>query len=144
MPAFEIRPFSIRSGSVADYACLNEFKNIMRLEALPEDPPVSLAEDVERWHSLPDYIQERTWVAWDGASRRITAFGAAEIQLTGDNEHLLYFTIQVLPERRRQGLGRQMLRLIVDHARTHDRRLMITENNGNVPAGAAFLSDMGG
>lgn len=143
MQDHEIRPFQLRSAGEADYACLNEFKNILRHEVLPEDPPISCGEAVQRWQAMPGYIEEATWVAWERPHRRITAFGDARIYLTGDNEHVIEFNIEVLPEFRRQGLARQMLRLIVDHARRRNRRLMVTETNGRVPAGAEFLSGMG-
>ena len=142
MQAYEICPFQIRSASDADYACLNEFKNILRLELLPEDPPIALAEDAERWRSGPDYIQEATWAAWESGGRRIIAFAEAQIQQTGDNPHLISFEIEVLPEFRRRGIARQMLCLIVEHAQTNNRRLMITEAYERVPAGGAFLSRM--
>ncbi len=144
MQADEICPFQIRSASDAEYACLNEFKNVLRLEVLPEDPPIGLAEDVERWHSMPEYLQQATWVARENGAGRVIAFAEAEIHQTGDNPHLMSFDIQVLPEFRQRGLARQMLRLIVDHAQSNNRRLMITETHQRVPAGAAFLSGMGG
>lgn len=139
----EICPFQFRSSSDADYACLSEFKNILRHEFLPEDPPIACRENVERWQALPSYVEEAAWAAWDEPHRRIVAFGEADVYHTGDNEHEIDFRVEVLPEVRRQGLARQMLRLIVEQARRHNRRLMLTESNGSVPAGDAFLSGMG-
>ncbi len=143
MQDYEICPFELRSASRADYQCLNEFKNILRRDVLPEDPPISCKEDVQRWKAMPAYVDELTWAAWDRARRRIVAFGEAEIYRTGDNEHVLEFMIEVLPEFRRRGLARGMLRLITEHARRNNRRLMLTGTNNKVPAGAEFLSGMG-
>src|SRR5512135_2265969 len=117
MQDYEIRPFQIRSASQTDYACLNEFKNILQHEILPEDPPMAYSEAVQRWQARPQYIDEATWAAWERGTGRIIAFGEAKIYLTGDNEHVLNFSIEVLPQYRRQGLGRRMLRLITDQAR---------------------------
>jgi mycothiol synthase len=144
MQDIEIRPFQVRSASEADYACLNAFKNVLRLEFLPEDPPIACSEAVQRWHAMPTYVEEASWAAWEKTDRRIAAFGEASIYHTGDNEHVIDFNIEVLPEFRRQGLGCQMLRLIAEHAQRNNRRLMITEANGRVPASAEFLSGMGG
>jgi mycothiol synthase len=143
MQDHEIRPFQLRLSSEADYACLTEFKNILRLEVLPDDPPISCLENVQRWQAMQDYIQEAAWVAWESPRRRIIAFAEAKIYHTGDNEHVIEFNVEVLPEFRRQGLARQLLRLIADHAERHNRRLMIVETNGRVPAGAEFLSRIG-
>ena len=143
MQSYEICPFQLRSSTEADYACLNEFKNILRQEVLPDDPPIACREDVERWHTIPDYVEEAVWAAWESARRRIIAVGQCAIYHTGDNEHMMDFRIEVLPEFRRQGLGRQMLRLITGQSLRHGRRLMITETSDRVPAGAEFLSGMG-
>jgi hypothetical protein len=35
---FEIRPFNLQSAAEHDYSCLNQFKNVLRHEVLPEDP----------------------------------------------------------------------------------------------------------
>lgn len=143
MQSYEICPFQLRSATEADYASLNEFKNILRQEVLPDDPPIACREDVEHWHAIQDYVEESVWAAWEGAPRRIVAVGECAIYHTGANEHVMDFEIEVLPEFRRQGLGRRMLRLVTGQALHHSRRLMITETNERVPAGAEFLSGLG-
>ncbi len=144
MQDHEICPFQLRSSSDAEYACLSEFKNILRHEFLPEDPPISLRENVQRWQATPTYVEEARWAAWDEPHQRIVAFGEADVYHTGDNEHEMDFRIEVLPELRRQGLARRMLRLVVEQARRHNRRLLLTETRGSAPGGDAFLSVMGG
>jgi mycothiol synthase len=139
----EIRPFDLRSASRDEYACLNTFKNISRAEILPEDPPHPLSEDIDSWQSLPAVMKETAWAAWDESRERIVALGQAQIYDTGDNEHMLEFEIQVLPEFRRHGLGRRLLALAVERAHFHHRRLMIAEASGRVPAGGEFLSRIG-
>ncbi len=143
MPSYEICPFQLRSSSGADYACLNDFKNILRHEFLPEDPPIGYDEAVQRWQAIPAYIEETTWAAWDASRGRIAAFGETDIYHTGDNEHEMNFRIEVLPELRRHGLARQLLGLVVNQARHHNRRLLITETRGGAPGGEEFLSGMG-
>ncbi len=143
MQNYDIRPFDLRAASAADYACLNAFKNILRREAMPDDPPISCREDVQVWQSLPDYTEDTAWAMWQPAPRRVVAFAEAKIYHTGDNEHMLDFTIEVLPEFRRQGLGRKLLGLIADHAQRNHRRLMVTETNSGAPAGAQFLAAIG-
>jgi len=142
-PAFDIRPFNLRAAGSDEYARLNAFKNVLRLEILPDDPPWPCSEDVQRWQAAPKLIQDTAWAAWDASSGRIVAFGQADIYHTGDNPHLIDCRIEVLPEFRRQGLGSRMLRLLADHARSQDRRLLVIEANDRVPAGVAFLKRIG-
>ncbi len=143
MPDYEICPFQLRASSQAEYASLNEFENVLRHEYLPEDPPIHCIEAVQRWQALPAYVEEAAWAAWDRPRSRIAAFVEADIYHTGDNEHEMDFRIEVLPEARRQGLARQMLGLVVDQARRHNRRLLITESRGSVPGSGEFLSGIG-
>lgn len=143
-PEYDIRPFNLRSARPEEYARLNAFENTLRLELLPDDPPVPCDEDVRRWQAMPQLIQEAAWAAWDRAQERILAFGQADIYQTGDNPHLIDVKIEVLPEFRRQGMARAMLRLIADHARRQERRLLTIESNDRVPAGEIFLDRIGG
>lgn len=144
LPAYEIRPFNLRAASPEEYARLNAFKNILRREVLPDDPPFPCDEDTHRWQAMPALIQEATWAAWDGPGERILGFGQADIYQTGDNPHLIDVRVEVLPGFRRQGLGRRLLCLITDHARSHARRLLAAECNDRVPAGGEFLVRIGG
>lgn len=141
---FEIRPFNLRSASPEEYASLNAFRNILRLEILPEDPPWPCSEDVHRWQAMPAIIQDAAWAIWDGSHQCILAFGEANIFHTGDNPRVLDVRIEVLPEFRRKGLGRELLRLVAAHARNEGRTLLMPECNDRVPAGAAFLERIGG
>lgn len=140
---FEIRPFNLRSASEHEYVCLNAFKNTLRGEVLPEDPPFPYTEDVQGWHTMPDFIEEATWAAWEGTAERIIALGEAFVYHTGDNEHVVEFNVGVLPEHRRKGLGRHLLGLVVEFAHNHQRRLMISASNERVPASEAFLTRIG-
>jgi GNAT superfamily N-acetyltransferase len=140
---FAIHSINLRSASDHEYACLNAFKNILRGEALPEDPPLPYDEDVQRWRTMPDFIEEATWAVWDGGAERIIACGDGYIFHTGDNEHAIDFNIEVLPEYRRKGLGRRLLGLVVEVAHKHKRRLMISSSNDRVPAADAFFTKMG-
>jgi len=62
---------------------------------------------------------------------------------TGENQHLGQFEITVLPEYRRQGLGRQFLAVIAETAQQEGRRLLMTNTTDRIPGGAAFLTRMG-
>ncbi len=140
---YEIRAFDLRAATANEYAHYNAFLNLMRAEILPEDPPVSCYEDTDRCRTMPDFIHEGDWGIWDRAGSRMIAFAACAAEYSGDNMHAAELFLQVLPEFRRQGLGRELLRRVVAYARDHQRRLLIAGSNERVPAGAAFLQRIG-
>ena len=142
-PTDDFHPFDLRAASDDEYATLNKFKNIQRREVLPEDPPVPCDEDVGRWQAMPVFVEQAAWGLWDPSHNDIIAFAEARIHQTGDNPNLMEFNIEVLPEFRRQGLAGRCLRRIADHARVRSRPLLMTECNDRVPAGAAFLLQIG-
>lgn len=139
----EIRPFNLRAASSGEYAALNAFKNILRREILPDDPPWPLTEDVHRWQTMPTMVEVAAWAAWDDSGQQVLAFGQADIFHTGDNPQLVEVRLEVLPDFRRQGLGTRLLRLVADHTRKHARNLLLMECNDRAPAGAEFLARLG-
>jgi len=137
-------PFDIRRASPREYAGLNTFRNLLRLEIIPEDPPIPLAEETQRLQAMPPISEFAAWAVWDKRRERMLAYAHTEIFHTGDNEHLIEFYVEVLPELRRRGLARALLHLTAKEARSKNRRLLITETNDRVPAGAEFLRRIGG
>lgn len=140
---YEIRPLDLRAASSHEYACYNTFENVWRAEILPDDPPIPLQEETERCRAFPDYFEEEAWAVWDRDGRRMVAFAAIDLDLSGDNPHMAEFTVEVLPECRRQGLGRELLRRIVAYARRRERRLLVASSTECAPPGAQFLARIG-
>lgn len=140
----EIRPLDIREASPEEYAAFNELENAMRAEVIPEDPPVPCDEEAARGKAMPAIIKEGAWAAWEPGSRgRMVGLAAVDAEYSGDNMHLADITVEVLPEYRRQGLGRKLLGYIPSFARTHKRRLLAAQSNERVPAGADFMRRIG-
>ena len=136
MPAsvFDIQSIDLRRATDAEYASLNTLKNAMRREALPEDPPWPCDEEKRRFQGMPLLKQNTAWAAWDSARQNILALAQADIFLTGDNPRVVWFNIEVLPEARRQGLAREMLRHIATHARSQGRSLLTVDCHDRAPA----------
>jgi mycothiol synthase len=140
---YDIRPLDVRAASDHEYACINAFENILRAEVLPDDPPIPCDEDTARLKAMPDFIRHSAWAVWDHLGASILASAWAEADRSGDNPHVCDFIVQVLPEIRRQGLGRELLRRVVAFARNHERRLLFGYSNERVPAGGEFLARIG-
>jgi GNAT superfamily N-acetyltransferase len=139
----QIRPFALRSASQADYYAQNAFDNLMRAEALPDDPPIPDQEAIQSWQNIPPFVDIQQWSAWDGDRSTIVASAWVAVLRMENNQHLAQFRIEVAPEARRQGLARRLLALVVAVAQSEERRLLITDTNGRVAAGEAFMNRLG-
>lgn len=142
-PPISIRPFDFKAASPEEYAAYNRFANLMQAERLPDDPPTPVEELIARMQNLPPVVTVHTWVAWDAESDQIVASATIQILHMAENQHLAPIQIDVLPDYRRQGLGRRLLSLLVPIAQAENRRLLMAESNERVPAGGAFLQHLG-
>ena len=140
---FQIRPFNLQGALPAEYAALNRYTNRIRLERLPDDPPISVEETTQNLQSIPSFVELKLWAAWSAGGDEILAQGNVGFLLTEENQHLAQFDVTVLPEYRRQGMGRQFLALIAAAAQQENRRLLIANTVDRIPGGEAFMARMG-
>ena len=138
-----ILPLNVPEATQNEYAALNRHTNRMRLERLPDDPPIPLEETIQNMQSLPSYVDARMWMAWNPGQSEIIAQGNLVLLRMEDNKHLAQFEITVLPEYRQQGLGRRFLKLITSTAQEDNRRLLMTNTVDRVPGGEVFMNRMG-
>ncbi|HPC05829.1 MAG TPA: GNAT family N-acetyltransferase [Anaerolineaceae bacterium] len=141
---FAIQEFNLRSACEQEYQALNRISNIYQAEILPDDPPFPLEEMVRSSQSVPDFVDNFTWAAWDSALAEIIATGNVNIAKTEDNQHIAEIGIYVRQPFRRQGIGTRLLEKITRVARGENRRLLITEAIGNLSSGESFLYKIGG
>jgi GNAT superfamily N-acetyltransferase len=139
----EILPFDGKGATPAEYEALNKHNNRMRKERLPDDPPVPLEETTQNLQSLPPFVDVRLWAAWTPGQAEMVGLGDVILLRTEENQHLAQFELSVLPEYRRQGLGKRLLRLIAETAQEDKRRLLMTNTVDRVPGGEAFMRRMG-
>jgi GNAT superfamily N-acetyltransferase len=137
---FSIRPLD-KSATPAEFAALNGHINAIRKEHLPDDPPMPVEETTANIQSLPSFVDLRMWNVWDGEC--ILASGHVVFIHMGANLHLAQFDISVLPEYRRQGLGKELLSLVVQAMQGEGRRTLMTSTVDRIPAGEAFMIRMG-
>ena len=135
--------FDFRNSDTATYAAATAFFNRMNAERLPDDPPHTLEENIAGWRSIPDFVDIEAWGVWRNADQTVVAAGSVDHLVTGQNEHVVEFTVEVLPEFRRQGLGTQLLRQIVAVTQRKQRTLMITNTDERIPAGALCVERLG-
>lgn len=138
-----IKPFNLKAASDTEYAAMSAFRNQMRAERLPDDPPTPLEHHISRAQSMPPFIDVSAWAAWKGDDSAIVAFGVTQIFRTDENQHIAGTDLEVLPEFRRQGIARRLLARTVDIAQRENRRLMIGQTSGRIAAGEAFANRLG-
>ncbi|MDQ2998737.1 MAG: GNAT family N-acetyltransferase, partial [Chloroflexota bacterium] len=118
---------------------LHELQNRVNAERFPADPPVPYAQREREWR------QDGTcWVVY--APDSLLPIGNAWIGIPAEQtkQHLIEFDLLVLPEHRRQGVGRSLLAAVANVATQAQRSLLLVQTNSHVPAGAHFLQHIGG
>ena len=136
-----IRPLDPKAATAAEWQAIHTLANRIRAERSPDDPPETL-EDIAGWYRhAPPSAGLRVWVAWRGgeAVGRVTAW----LNKGTGNEHMAWLEGEVLPEWRRQGLGRRLLGTAAAAAQADNRTLVILETVSTIPAGAAFAARLG-
>ncbi len=139
----QFQQIDLRSASDDEYKCLGAFKNILNKEYFPDDPPMPLEAQIQDWKNIPALIEFQAYLGWNSTRTQVIAFGAMFIRHTGDNEHVAHFRVEVLPEFRCQGLGRQILKILLPIAKEKRRSLLIAWSNDRIPAGEIFLERIG-
>jgi len=138
----DIRAWDFKHGTEEEVAAFNRCSNQMRAERWPDDPPVPVEETAQELKHFPDHIERTFWTGWARDAFRIGAYGLIRYSFE-DNLHMAEFSIDVLPEFRRQGLGTEFLSRIVQVAKEQYRRLLITDTTARIPAGEAFMLRIG-
>lgn len=137
-----IRPFDSKAAGEEEFQQLADFHRRMVAEREPDDPPPSDAESTAMWRNPPDFYQLDVWLARTPAGELVgVAWGA--MLLTEENQHLMQCSIEVLPDYRRRGIGRRLLRELANDAVANQRRLLIVGTTDRVPAGVEFLRRIG-
>ena len=138
-----IEPFDPRSASRREYDAAAAFVDRIQAEKAPDDPPVPIWERVQEWRNIPTFVEVSAWQAWcDGRGGGVAA-GSIHFLRKDENRHLAEFDISVLPDLRRQGIGRRLLALVAGVAEREARSLMVAHTASTIPAGAAFMERIG-
>lgn len=140
----DFQQIDLRAASEHEYKSLAEFKNKLDKEFFPDDPPAALEERIQDWKHIPSFVEYVAYIGWNRSRSGVIAYCECGIEHTGSNEHVAYFRIEVLPEYRCQGFGRQMLGMILPFVKKHNRSLLMVWSNDRVPAAATFLERIGG
>jgi mycothiol synthase len=139
--AFAIRAFDIHAADRATLETLYRFfvDNSDR-EFWPDREPIPFNEPA--WRLRSPFRKRQDWLIED-APGEVIAHAQVNFGLTESNPHVANAGIYVRPDRRRRGIGKAMLAEIIGEAKRHDRSLLILGSGSQVPAGEAFLAEIG-
>jgi GNAT superfamily N-acetyltransferase len=128
--------------SDSDVGHRNAIDNLLQAEEVPQDPPRPVEYTAARLRNIPEFMAVREFWARepDGG---IAGFAETSWTKTDDNRHLVRMFIAVRPDRRKQGLGTNLLRLVSDVAEAEGRTLLMSFAYEDVPSGAAFAKRVG-
>jgi len=140
---YQIQEFKASEATEAEFVALHAFETQMQAERLPDDPPKSLAAVKADWQSVPPFLNMRLWLAWNAAKTAVIGQGIIAY-MEENNPHLAQGVVGVLPAYRQQGIARRLLALIGSVAEAQERRLLVGNTNGRVPAGGQFMERLGG
>jgi len=107
-----VTPLDLKNAREREYQALHRFTTRLRAELLPDDPPTPLEAAIHSWRNPSPLATTSTWIAWQDDGERVVGRGQLMLPTSGANEHLGQATIDVLPEARRQHVGRSLLAAI--------------------------------
>lgn len=139
----QIQSFDPRRATDREVEALNALHNVMRLERSPDDPPMPLGEESRRIRSVPEFVVIHGGIIWGDDGSRLIAQANVNFAQADHNRHMLQFDIEVLPEHRRRGIARTLLRHLVGATEQEGRTLMVGSTYSTVPAGDAFMRRIG-
>jgi GNAT superfamily N-acetyltransferase len=117
-------PFDPKSASDDELRARYLFEQQQSAEMDPDTPVYPFEDWAKNMRQTSPFQDTRRWVVWDEGRERIVATGYVGLNRTEDNRHLAQFDINVLPDARRHGLGRSLLREIVAIAEADERRVL--------------------
>jgi mycothiol synthase len=142
-PLVRIEALEPSTADESDFAAFNACSNALRAEGWPDDPSLPVDETIRSLSSVPAFIELQRWIGRRAEDGAIVATSNASAPRTDTNRHLTFCHIAVLPEMRRQGIGRRLLERVAEFARERERTLLIMNTEGNILAGEAFLRRLG-
>lgn len=141
-PLMPITVFDPREASDEEFMALVAFRNRIRAEQLPDDPPIPASEYLLRMQNISPAMKSHIWVVWNAARTEVLASGGLDYEVNGENRELANIRIAVLPEFRRRGIGRRLLALIAQRAQRENRRRLFAHTS-RIEAGDKFITGLG-
>lgn len=138
-----ITMFDFTSASDREFEALAAFEGVLRAERMPDEPPIPIADVIAPWRNVPPFVKVQSWAIWNAEQTEIVANAVLQLLLMDTNRHHADVSLGVVPAYRRRGLARRLLAPLRAAIEADGRRLIMTQTNDRVPAGAAWLERLG-
>lgn len=115
----------------------------IRAERQPDDPIFPFADYLTSNRNQSSLWREIVGVACEPISGAVIGRAIVDMNISGDNPHMGFISVDVRPELRRQGFGWQLLAWAVKTAQAEQRSLLMFSTHERAPAGAAFAERIG-
>jgi GNAT superfamily N-acetyltransferase len=126
----------------AEIAQAVELSNLVRAEARPEDPPIPLDLAIAQFRNMPERLRRTSVRAWSPDGQLIGGTGIRIDPDHDDNPDLIFGSVDVLREHRRNGVGTQLLAYFVALAQRENRTRIVSGTTDRQP-GAEFAQLVG-
>lgn len=138
----DLRVFDPQTASEPEMRAAYDLSRTLQLEQHPDERPTSYEQFVRNRRSTNPVADTYHWLAWEGEH----AIGNALISVSRleNNRHLAWYSLNVRPENRRQGVARQLLRAAAGKARQEGRTTLTTWTTSLVPSGSEALAHVRG
>src|SRR5919109_1557212 len=90
------------------------FQQTLMKERVPEDPPAPIESIVQRLRAVTEGQWRAIFVARDASGKLVGSGFVGWNKHEPENAHARWTEVNVLPEYRRRGIGRALMRAVVD------------------------------
>lgn len=136
------RPIEIRKADDGFIETLHRFKTAVKAEFRPGEPAAPLSELTNDIRQMPSELEDWTCVVEPESEGEIAGYADGGVERTGDNEHLFWVSIDVLPEHRRQGIGSWLLAQAAQAAQAAGAQVLNGASVSTIAAGQKFAEHM--
>lgn len=136
-----IEAFDPRTAAPDAWRAYHAFSDVVREEALPDDPAMPHATRERLMTTYPEHHRPHYWLAsQDGRVVGSAFLGYSTLET---NRHLCDIHITVLPDERRRGVASALLRPALEKAVAEGKTHVVTWTTNRVTSGEAFLTRLG-
>jgi GNAT superfamily N-acetyltransferase len=133
---------NLESLSDAEALPLHDFLNAARAEQWPDDPSIPLEERLTNWRNPSPTVWSKHFWLRDG--ERVIGYADADWSTTDlNNLDKAWIGVTVAPSHRRRGLGRALLRALLEASRADGKTSVFLNTNDRVPAAGEFARVIG-
>lgn len=119
-------------------ADIHALKAKLKAESRPGEPAAPLTELTNDIRRMPSEFENTTYAVTDTSTGTLVGYASGNVERTGDNEHLFWLDLDVLPEHRRRGIGRWLLARATEAALSAGTEILSGWTTSRVPAGEHF------